>query len=55
MIPANEFTAISCFIFVFPNISGRIYTNFPVFIAWIIWVNEGLQRLYLTEYGKYEK
>ena len=32
MIRGNGFTATSCFIFVSPNFSGRIYTNFPVFL-----------------------
>ena len=43
---------ISCFIFVSPKIGGRIYTNFLVFIEWIISVIKGLQKLHLTESGK---
>ena len=39
--PSNGFTAISCFIFVSPEMGGCIYTNFPVF--------EGLHRLGLTK------
>ena len=37
-IRGNWFKAISCFIFVSPNSGGCIYTNFPVFTEWIIWV-----------------
>ena len=47
MIRDNGFTAISCFISVSPKFGGRIYTNFPVFLDWIIWVIEGLLRLYI--------
>ena len=36
MIQGNGFTAVSYFIFVSRGISGRIYTNFPVFTEWII-------------------
>ena len=32
MIGGNGFTAIFCFTFVSPKFSGRIYTNFPVFL-----------------------
>ena len=53
MIRGNGFTEISCFIFLSPKIGARIYTNFPVFIEWIILVIEDLQRLHLTtECGK---
>ena len=52
---SNGFTVISCFIFVFPKIGGRIYTNVPVFLEWINWVIEGLQTLHLTECVKWEK
>ena len=41
---SNGFTAKSFFIIVSPKIGGPIYTNFPVFIEWIISVIEGLQR-----------
>ena len=49
MIQGNGFMAISCFIFVSPKLAGRIYTNFSVFLEWIIWVIEGLLRLQLTQ------
>ena len=55
MIWSNEYTEIPCFIFASPKIGGRIYTNFLVFIEWIIWVIEGLHRLLLTECVKSEK
>ena len=45
MIRGNGFMAISYFIFMSPKIGGGIYTNFSVFIEWIIWVIEGSQRL----------
>ena len=47
MIRGNGFTAVSRFIFVSPKIGGRIYSNFPVFLEWNIWVIEGLQRFIL--------
>ena len=46
--------AISC-IFVSPEFGGHIYTNFPVFLDWIIWVIEDLLKLHLTECVKNEK
>ena len=49
MIRDNGFKAISCFIFVSPEIGGRIYTNFPVFLEWNICVIKGMERLHLTE------
>ena len=49
MIRGNGFTEISCFICVSTKTDDHIYANFPVFLEWIIWVIEGLQRLYLTE------
>ena len=49
MIQDNEFP---CFIFVSLKIGGRIYSNYPGFLEWVIWVIEGLQRLHLTEYYK---
>ena len=33
---------ISYFIFVSPKFGSRIYTNYPVFLEWIIEVIEGL-------------
>ena len=50
MILDNRFMANSCFIFESSKFGGRIYTKFPVFLEWIIWVNEGLLlRLHLTQ------
>ena len=48
MVQGNGFMAISWFISVSPKFGGCIYTNFPVFLGWIIWVIEGLLRLHLT-------
>ena len=44
MIRGYEFMAVSCFIFVSPELGSRIYTNFPVLLESIIWVIEGLPR-----------